>query len=102
MNRYESRHEPSHILRFTKSLMQRGAARPLTAIFIVMFSVGLACGQEPKVEIPGTKVDVISTTPLAGVDLSRDQIAAPTQVATKDDIEKSGALDLSEFLNLRL
>src|SRR5262249_32318305 len=48
------------------------------------------------------KVDVISTTPLPGVDLDREKIAAPVQVGTSGDIEESGALDLSEFLNRRI
>ncbi len=47
-------------------------------------------------------VDVVSTTPLAGVDRSVDEIPAPVQAATLRDIEASGALDLSDFLNRRL
>jgi len=47
-------------------------------------------------------VDVISATPLSGVDLSVRDIAAPVQTATQRDIEQSGALDLSDFLNRRL
>ena len=37
-------------------------------------------------------VDVVATTPLAGTDLSLDQIASPVQTATAADIENSGAL----------
>ncbi len=44
-------------------------------------------------------VSVVSETPLAGTDLQIDQIAAPVQTATAADIENSGALDLSDFLN---
>ena len=57
--------------------------------------------QKP-IEIPGVKVDVISTTPLPGLDLPLNEIAAPAQGAHAEDIEKSGALDLSDFLNRRL
>jgi outer membrane receptor protein involved in Fe transport len=57
---------------------------------------------QTSTEIPGTKVNVISTTPLAGVDLDRETIAAPVQVGTAEDIDKSGALDLSNFLNRRI
>jgi outer membrane receptor protein involved in Fe transport len=57
---------------------------------------------QTSTEIPGTKVDVISTTPLPGVDLAREDIAAPVQVGTAKDIEESGALDLSSFLNRRI
>jgi outer membrane receptor protein involved in Fe transport len=48
------------------------------------------------------KVDVISVTPLAGTDLTRDQIAGPVQTATAADIENSGALELGDFMNRQL
>ncbi len=48
------------------------------------------------------KVDVIASTPLPGVDLEPNEIPAPAQAATRRDIEQSGALDLSDFLNRRL
>ncbi len=47
-------------------------------------------------------VDVVATTPLPGVDLSRNEVAAPVQAATDRDIESSGALNLPDFLNRRL
>ncbi|HUO31707.1 MAG TPA: TonB-dependent receptor [Bryobacteraceae bacterium] len=50
----------------------------------------------------GTSVDVVSQTPLAGTDLQINQVAAPVQTATATDIENSGALDLSDFMNRRL
>ncbi|MGD1072968.1 MAG: TonB-dependent receptor, partial [Bryobacteraceae bacterium] len=49
-----------------------------------------------------SEIDVVSTTPLAGTDLSTDQIAGPVQTATAADVEKSGALDLADFMNRRL
>ncbi len=49
-----------------------------------------------------TRVDVVAATPLAGTDLSIDQIAAPVQTATAADIDNSGALDLADFMNRRL
>jgi outer membrane receptor protein involved in Fe transport len=49
-----------------------------------------------------SKVDVVSATPLAGTDLSIDQIAAPVQTATAGDVADSGALDLADFMNRRL
>jgi outer membrane receptor protein involved in Fe transport len=48
------------------------------------------------------KIDVVGTTPLAGVGLELNQIAAPVQAATQRDLDQSGALDLSDFLNRRL
>ncbi len=50
----------------------------------------------------GNKVDVISATPLAGTDLSVDQIPGPVQTATAEDIAASGALSLTELMNRRL
>jgi outer membrane receptor protein involved in Fe transport len=47
-------------------------------------------------------VDVVGTTPLAGVDRPVEEIPAPVQAATDRDIAASGALDLSAFLNQRL
>jgi outer membrane receptor protein involved in Fe transport len=56
----------------------------------------------PLAQAPQSKVDVVDTMPLPGVDLSADQIALPIQSATQADIEKSGALDLPDFMNRRL
>jgi outer membrane receptor protein involved in Fe transport len=69
--------------------------------------MGMAAGgkataqQRPQIEVPGTTVNV-TATPLPGVDLPKEQVAAPVQAATGEDIEKSGALDLSDFLKRRL
>ena len=48
------------------------------------------------------KVDVVATTPLPGIDVSPNEIAAPVQTANEQDIQNSGALDLSDFLNRHL
>src|SRR5712671_54986 len=65
-----------------------------------------AVGQQPAakspVEATGTSVDVVGTLPLPGMGLSRAEIPAPVQVGTSKDIQDSGALDLSDFLNRRL
>ncbi len=47
-------------------------------------------------------VDVVAPMPLAGTDLSVEQIPAPVQAASQRDIEHSGAIDLSDFMNRRL
>jgi len=47
-------------------------------------------------------VTVVGITPLAGVELPPNQIPAPVQTATSRDIERSGALDVADFMNLRL
>ncbi len=49
-----------------------------------------------------TSIQVVGTTPLAGVNLELDQIASPVQVATQKELTVSGAVDLSDFLNRRL
>ena len=65
------------------------------------------CGASPAAENPSPaqrmqSVDVISTTPLPGVGLAREQIAAPVQSATSADIDRSNALDLADFMNRNL
>ena len=58
----------------------------------------------PATQPPATpvfKVEIIETTPLPGVDLRLEEIPAPAQTAVSGDIEASGALDLSDFLNRR-
>ena len=60
---------------------------------------GLALAQTPAT-LP--KVEVISTSPLPGLGQSRNEIAAPVQSAKSRDVEASGALDLSDFMNRRL
>jgi outer membrane receptor protein involved in Fe transport len=47
-------------------------------------------------------VSVVSATPLSGLDRSIDEIPAPTQAFTDRDLEASGAIDLSSFLNRRV
>jgi outer membrane receptor protein involved in Fe transport len=67
-------------------------------------SVGLA--QAPQTSPPGGtpvfKVEVIATTPLPGVGLSLEEIPAPVQTLSSQDLEEIGALDLSDVLNQRL
>ena len=50
----------------------------------------------------GDSVTVIATTPLPGMQVPLDQIAAPIQTAGQAEIADSGALDLPDFLNRRL
>lgn len=51
---------------------------------------------------PAAKATVVAATPLPGESLALDQIAAPVQTANQLTIERSGALDLTDFLNRRL
>src|SRR3954471_9953102 len=47
-------------------------------------------------------VDVIGTTPLPGVELPLDKMPSPVQTAISRDLDESGALELSDFLNRRM
>ncbi|HWB86354.1 MAG TPA: TonB-dependent receptor [Bryobacteraceae bacterium] len=47
-------------------------------------------------------VEVVAATPLAGIELTPSEIPAPVQTATARDMQNSGALNLSDFLNRRL
>jgi outer membrane receptor protein involved in Fe transport len=48
------------------------------------------------------QVIIVASTPLSGIGLRTEQIASAVQTASARDIEKSGALDLSDFLNRSL
>jgi outer membrane cobalamin receptor len=48
------------------------------------------------------KVEVIGATPLPGVDVTLDKMPSPVQTAIARDLDDSGALDLSDFLNRRM
>jgi outer membrane receptor protein involved in Fe transport len=49
-----------------------------------------------------SRIDVIAATPLAGTDLTTDQIAGAVQTATATDIQNSGARELGDFMSRRL
>ena len=48
------------------------------------------------------QVDVVSSTPLAGSDLSADQVPGPVQSVTAADIQASGTESLTDLTNRRL
>src|SRR3989442_1609065 len=56
----------------------------------------------PPVATSTINVEVLGTMPLPGVDLMLDDVPAPVRSVTAGEIEKSGALDLADFLNRRL
>jgi outer membrane receptor protein involved in Fe transport len=60
-------------------------------------------GQTPTDQPPvfATTVTVIEAAPLPGLDLTLEKIPSPVQTATGEDIERTGALDLSAFLMRR-
>jgi outer membrane receptor protein involved in Fe transport len=84
-------------------------------VLVISFSVTLAAqnsasqsaSQDPQTPLPATQsttftVTVVGTTPLVDVTIPTDEIAAPVQTMTGQDIDNSGALDLSSYLNQRL
>jgi outer membrane receptor protein involved in Fe transport len=48
------------------------------------------------------QMDVVEATPLAGFNVPVAEIPAPVQSVTSQDLQQSGALDLSDFFNKRL
>lgn len=62
---------------------------------------GAPAQNPPPADPPVFKVEVIETTPLPGLGLKPEQLPAPVQTAVGADVEASGALDLSDFLNRR-
>ena len=77
--------------RIADAQSQTGAPAPTTA------------PASPQVPAPPPvfKVDVVESTPLPGADLPIEKVPAPVQTALAKEIEASGALDLSDFLNRR-
>ena len=75
-----------------------------TRVISVEVRQGAPVSETVKLELASTatSIDVVDTTPLVGANLTKDQIAAPVQTATSADVENSGALDLSDFLNRRM
>jgi outer membrane receptor protein involved in Fe transport len=63
---------------------------------------GAASGQPQTTPRTEVHVDVIGATPLPGIELRLEDIPSPVQLATDQDILRSGALDLADFLNRRM
>ncbi|HEY3826171.1 MAG TPA: TonB-dependent receptor [Bryobacteraceae bacterium] len=49
-----------------------------------------------------SRIDVIESSPLPGTDLPIDQIPGPVQTATGQDLDRSGALDLTDYMARRM
>ena len=86
------------------------------ALFVLIAIAGAAStasaqnqsqAQDPPASTPAIQpldihVIVVGTTPLPGVEQPVDQVPAPVQTSTSGELDRSGALDLSEFINRRL
>ena len=87
-------------------IIRRHPLRALLAAACLAAPAGVAWAQTPPAAPPqeplNFKVEVIGATPLPGVELTLDKIPSPVQTAIAHDIDESGALDLSAFLNRRI
>jgi outer membrane receptor protein involved in Fe transport len=63
---------------------------------LALLSVGAAWSAEP---LPS--IDVISTTPLHGIEIERDRLPMHAETASDLDLQRQQSLDISEFLNQR-
>jgi outer membrane receptor protein involved in Fe transport len=88
------------------SVCRRGLAAALVLLVptaLTAQSSAPSAAQTPDPNAPVTFTEtVIVTTPLPDVDLPARRVPAPVQTATDRDIDQSGALDLSDFLNRRM
>jgi outer membrane receptor protein involved in Fe transport len=91
------------VCRFRNAL-PAGGARPNVEIRKAGFASEQTTSQSVTLRIDRTSysAEVIASTPLPGAGMTRTEIAAPVQVVTSEDAEKSGSLDLSDLLNRRI
>lgn len=82
--------------------------RLVTAAIAVIATVGLDARQTPTppppqaLPQPAYTVIVTGVTQLPGVEIPLSAIPAPVQIANAADIQRSGALELADFLNRRM
>jgi len=74
--------------------------RSLLSLIIMSTFTATAFSAEETVEL--NNIEVIGTTPLHGVGLPADQIAANVQSVTAADMESSQSLDITDFMNKTL
>ena len=70
-----------------------GLLTPIALAATQLFAI-TAYAEEAKL----TPVEVVATTPLAGIGVPKEQIAANVQTATGQQIEDSGAINLADFM----
>ena len=82
----------------------RAQSRPVLSAMALavmsLFPAAVLAAEPEQADLP--RVIIVATTPLPGIGLPREQIAGAVQTASARDIERSGALDLSDFLNRSL
>jgi outer membrane receptor protein involved in Fe transport len=67
-----------------------------------MYPAFAASAEAPKDLTLLPTVVVVGVTPLPGADVDPDHVAGPVQTATGDDIERSKALDIAEYMRRSL
>src|SRR3984885_11916837 len=87
--------------RYRLEISKTGFATPSTLIDVES-ATPISRTFTMTIGVQSSRVDVVATTPLAGTDLSTDQVAGPVQTATSADVANSGALELADFMNRRL
>jgi outer membrane receptor protein involved in Fe transport len=75
---------------------------PLIVAGLLAGATAMAAEPIHKLDSTLPTVVVVGVTPLPGGDIKRDTVAAPVQVATSDDIDRSHAVDLTAFMNRAL
>ncbi len=86
--------------RYEIQVTRRGFA---TQVFAVDVNAPVVSVSATLILLPqATSIDVVTTTPLPGSDVARDQLPTPVQTASAKDLENSSALNLADLLNKRL
>jgi outer membrane receptor protein involved in Fe transport len=90
---------------------RRSSASVRARVWFVVLAVSVppvASAQNPPPAAPDPDAPItftetiVVTTPLPGVELPARRVPAPVQTATDRDLDQSGALDVSDFLNRRM
>lgn len=75
--------------------------KPFSVVPLALVMTQAWGAQEPNtMELPD--MEVVDTSPLPGLGLTKDQIPAPVQTATDKDIAKTNAINLTDFMNRSL
>jgi outer membrane receptor protein involved in Fe transport len=72
------------------------------SVAVALAASAHAADADARSEASLPTVVVVGVTPLPGADVDRDDIAAPVQTATAQDIERTRALDVTAFMNRTL
>jgi len=78
------------------------AAGPLAAVVATFIAVPAQSAGTTSQDETLPEVVVVGVSPLPGADIDRDQIPAPVQSATAADVERTHALDLTDFMKRAL